>query len=623
MRIAVITSSYPRYTGDGAAPFVQSLSIALQKRGHTIEILAPYDVDVREDEAQSIKVERFKYIYPLRWHILGHARSLDGDTRLRPLSVVLLPLFLISGLHQLLKLTRSQHTDLIHAHWLLPNGLVAMWAASIRKIPFMISLHGSDMYMAGKKKAFGWVARRILKRAGAVSACSQELKERAEALGAEGKVHLIAWGADPNKFKLLQDKIEMRKCLGLAADQLVICSLGRMVAKKGFSVLVDAFARLVASEGNAKLCLVIGGDGPERQKLKAKADDLGIAAYVDLPGRINWQQVPEFLGAADMFVLPSVRDAHGNLDGLPTVLLEAMSCGLPCVASDVGGVNLVIRNGENGWLVRPGSSEDIFKRLTSLVTDEKSRTTLGNQARFDVETKFNWDRVALTFEKLATAVLVQKNKFRLGTMYRNAILPELIPLPAADCVLDIGCRDDSWLKKLDAGLRVGVDLHPQPSSDDVLMVSADATHLPFRRDAFDLVTALDMIEHVEVVPPIIDEISRVLQAKGDLIITTPAQDIKLFPSFLTGWVSKSWGHYWRPGFTKKEVGKMLQNDFNYAVMPWQAKTYLRSYLFLKTLSFINAKWAIKSLKKVIKHDIKHPMGRQGYWLVTGKRKGSG
>ena len=114
---------------------------------------------------------------------------------------------------------------------------------------------------------------------------------------------------------------------------------------------------------------MIGGDGPLIGELKELASILGISSSVQFIGRVPWNEVPDIFAAADIFVLPSVRDPAGNLDGLPTVLLEAMGCGSAIIASDIGGVSLAIRIHENGLLVTPGSVDELTQALLDLLND--------------------------------------------------------------------------------------------------------------------------------------------------------------------------------------------------------------------------------------------------------------
>jgi len=138
----------------------------------------------------------------------------------------------------------------------------------------------------------------------------------------------------------------------------------------------------------------LAGAGAQKTELEQLAASLGIQRHTTFTGRIPWNEVPIYLASIDIFVLPSVRDRHGNIDGLPTVLPEAMSVGAAVVASDIGGVNLVVRNSENGLLVPPGEVHTLAQALISLVGDEHRRKALGQAARQAVIDQFNWDHVA-------------------------------------------------------------------------------------------------------------------------------------------------------------------------------------------------------------------------------------
>jgi glycosyltransferase involved in cell wall biosynthesis len=141
--------------------------------------------------------------------------------------------------------------------------------------------------------------------------------------------------------------------------------------------------------------LVIGGDGPLREELVLETDRLGISKHVSFVGRIPWNCVQEFLASADIFVLPSMRDKNGAVDGLPTVLLEAMSCATPVIASDIGGVSMVIENDRTGLLVPPGDVASLVDAIAMLAGNPDKRQAIGQAARRSVVENFNWNSVVL------------------------------------------------------------------------------------------------------------------------------------------------------------------------------------------------------------------------------------
>lgn len=396
MKISVIASSYPRYIGDGVAPFVKSISEALHKRGHHIEVVAPYDVEVNPEKTGSVMVHRFRYIWPKRFHIMGHARALRADVKLSPITLLLLPFYILAATLKLIKVSKDMKAEVIHNHWVLPNGVPAAITSKLLKIPFIISLHGSDIFMADKNFLFRGVARWVFSHASYVTACSQELFDRAKKIYPDINVQLLAWGADPDVFKPLTNRKKIREKYGWSEEKVVIITLGRFVYKKGFDRLLSIVPDLLRESEN--ILVVIGGSGPLAGRFNSVVESLGINDYVSFPGQISWDEVPEFLGAADIFVLPSLRDEAGNLDGLPTVLLEAMACGLPCVASRVGGVELVYEHLNYDYLVSPDNNQALLEDVLSLLKEQKLRENLGQRSRELVENIFNWENVAIAFE---------------------------------------------------------------------------------------------------------------------------------------------------------------------------------------------------------------------------------
>ncbi len=149
--IVVVTSSYTRYPGDATAPFVKSICDQLAEFGHKIEVIAPYDPDIKPMDYGIVHVNRYKYIWPDRLHRMGHSRSMDSNSKIRLLSYFLLPFFLLSGILTLWRITSIQNAEVIYAHWVVPNGLIAAVVSRITGIPYIISLHGSDIFVAKKK----------------------------------------------------------------------------------------------------------------------------------------------------------------------------------------------------------------------------------------------------------------------------------------------------------------------------------------------------------------------------------------------------------------------------------------------------------------------------------------
>lgn len=392
MRIAMLTSSYPRFTSDGTAPFIQSIAETLVALGHDVSVVAPYDALVKPMDTHGVHLYRFKYAPFSSWHIMGHARALEADVRLNPLSFLLAPSFLASAAFNLLEVAKKQRSEIIYAHWVIPNGPSAAWVAKQLRLPLMISLHGSDIFVAKKNFLFRAAARWAFRQAKSVSACSPELRAGALDLDApKNTTRLVPYGVDPVKFHPNQRSNEFRDQLGLKPNELAIGSIGRMVHKKGFELLIRAFAAVIHDLPHARL--VIGGSGPLLAPLKELARSLRVEDAVIFTGNVAWDDVPVFLASLDLFVLPSKKDSAGNLDGLPNVLLEAMASGVAVIASDIGGVRLAVEDHVSGRIFTPGDEHGLANQIMELLQQPDLRETLAAQARTKVEKQLNWQYI--------------------------------------------------------------------------------------------------------------------------------------------------------------------------------------------------------------------------------------
>jgi glycosyltransferase involved in cell wall biosynthesis len=392
----MITSSYPRYTGDGAGSFVASLARALAGLGHDIHVIAPYDPQVADMDQAGVQVHRFRYAPLSDWHIAGHGHALEADRSMKGAVPLLMPGYLAAGWGAGMRLCRREPFDLIHGHWAVPGGLLAGWLARSTRLPFVISMHGSDVYVLERNRLYAALARGTLRRAQTMLACSQDLRRRSMALGVPAdKCLVVPYGADSDRYRT-GDGARLRTTLGIPPEAPVVGALGRLVHKKGFEHLITAMPRVIAAMPGAYG--VIGGAGDLLDALRRQAGECGVAHRVLLPGAIDWQQTPDFYAMCDVVAVPSVVDARGNVDGLPNVLLEAMASGRAIVASRVGGLPDVLQHEKTGLLVPPGSAESLADAVIRLLGDATVRDRLGDAARHWIATAQSWEQIARQHE---------------------------------------------------------------------------------------------------------------------------------------------------------------------------------------------------------------------------------
>jgi glycosyltransferase involved in cell wall biosynthesis len=271
----------------------------------------------------------------------------------------------------------------VHAHWLVPNAAMILGIPQAHRVPLVVSLHGSDVFLAERLLPARILARRTLRAAGAITACSGDLMERALRLGAPpARTRLVPYGVDLQAFAPREAKALVRARLGVPEGRLFVLALGRLVEKKGFGDLLDAAARI------SGVHVVIAGAGDLRSELEAGARAQGTA--VTFAGALDREAVAAALSAADVVVVPSVRDRAGNVDGLPNVLLEALAAGRAVVATRVAGIPEVIQHESNGLLVPERDPAALAAALERLGREPETRARLGASARHTAETTLTW-----------------------------------------------------------------------------------------------------------------------------------------------------------------------------------------------------------------------------------------
>ncbi|MGE0452859.1 MAG: glycosyltransferase [Vicinamibacteria bacterium] len=393
MNVLMLTSSYPKFPGDVTAPFVEEIARGLRARGHQLDVVLPFHPDLRRPQEPGLRFFPYRYAPHPDWNVWGYAASLLADVRVKRRVYLLAPLVAFALRAELGRRLLARRYDVVHAHWVVPNAAMGLGVVRAHGVPLVVSLHGSDVYLAEKNALAGAFARRALEAAGAVTACSADLAERALALGAPpARLRSVRYGVDLERFAPAAADGELRARLGAPADALLVFAIGRLVEKKGFAVLVEA-----AAKTGVRLHVAIAGAGDLAPALRERAAALG--APVTLVGPLGHDLVPRALRAADVVAVPSVVDRAGNVDGLPNTLLEALAAGRPLVASRVAGIPEVVEDGRNGVLVAPGDPDALAAALRRLAGDPDLRERLGREARRRALSSLGWDAAARAFEE--------------------------------------------------------------------------------------------------------------------------------------------------------------------------------------------------------------------------------
>ncbi len=399
----MLASSYPKYPGETTAPFIEEIAAGAAARGHAVTLLLPWHPEIRRPPVErGVRLCFFRYAPHPALNIWGYAQALLSDTHIKRRALAAAPFALAAttlALFRALAAARRAAApfDLVQAHWLLPNGPPAALAARAYGLPLVVSLHGSDIYLAERGRAMMAVAAGTFRSAAAVTACSSDLRDRGVSLGARpATCTVIPYGVNSQEFRPDADaRAAVRAELGLEDHAPLVVGLGRLVAKKGFGILLDAWPHVLAHAPQATLCIV--GYGDLRGPLEDQAQRLGLAARVRFAGQLERRRAAAYLAAADVFALPIVRE---GVDGLPNVLLEAMGTGRPVVASRVAGVPDVIDDGVHGIIVPERDPVALATAILRLIRDRPFAERLGRAARARVEQELTWERTCARFERV-------------------------------------------------------------------------------------------------------------------------------------------------------------------------------------------------------------------------------
>jgi glycosyltransferase involved in cell wall biosynthesis len=256
------------------------------------------------------------------------------------------------------KLLRARFSfDLIDAHYCYPDGVAAALLGRSLGRPVVITARGTDVNLLPEYRVPRRMIRWAAQRSAGLIAVSEALRDRLIELGVPGRsIQVLRNGVDLELFAP-QDRAAARRELELDATGPVIASVGWLAPTKGFDLVVRAAAAL------RDATLIIAGEGPDTATLRRLARELGIGERVRLLGSMSQQRLAAVYNAADVLVLASVRE------GFPNVLLEALACGTPVVATAVGGIPEIVRERVAGRLIEERTAEAIAVALRDLLAD--------------------------------------------------------------------------------------------------------------------------------------------------------------------------------------------------------------------------------------------------------------
>jgi glycosyltransferase involved in cell wall biosynthesis len=331
MKVGLLTTSFPRYTGDVAGDFVLGFARALHQHGHRVDVLAPEPRERFTDANEpGIVVHHVPYARPRALQRTFYGAGVPDNLARDPLAWLGLAPFSASLGYQAWK--RSGDWDAVVSHWALP---CALTAAAIRGQRRHIAvLHSADIHLLSRLPGRARLARSIARGADVLWFVSEAQQERFRALLPQGESlpHslICPMGIDVNARDVFDGDTRAAFRRRHQLQGFCVLLLGRHVSIKGYDVALRAAAL------GGEITLLIAGEGPMRSTWMRQARELGVRAH--WLGHVHGDDKQRWLRAADAFALPSRTLASGRSEGLPCALLEALAAGLPAVASDLPGI---------------------------------------------------------------------------------------------------------------------------------------------------------------------------------------------------------------------------------------------------------------------------------------------
>jgi glycosyltransferase involved in cell wall biosynthesis len=381
--LLVLASTYPRWRDDPEPGFVHELCRRLVDRFQVIAVVPDAPGAEPSDTLDGVEVVRYRYA-PRRWQTLVNNGGIVTNLRRSRWKWLLVPGFVLGQYLVARRLMRERAIEVIHAHWLLPQGLIARSLGRRAHVPYVVTSHGGDLFGL-RGRILTALKRKVAASCAAMTVVSSAMRDEATRLGLQPpRLEVLPMGVDLRK-RFVPDPQQVR-----ATDELLF--VGRLVPKKGLPHLLDAMPAVLAQRPATVLNIV--GFGPEEDALKAQARRLGIESSVKFAGATPQHELPALYRHASLFVAPFIRDASGNQEGLPVVLMEAIGCGCPVVVGHVAGVQDLLGVAAREISVQPEDTAALAAAFLAWLENPQQAAIRATAIRDAAAARVDWQHIA-------------------------------------------------------------------------------------------------------------------------------------------------------------------------------------------------------------------------------------
>lgn len=381
--LLVLASTYPRWRNDPEPGFVHELCRRLVDRFHVIALVPDAPGADPDGTLDGVEIVRFRYA-PRRWQTLVNHGGIVTNLRRFRWKWLLVPGFVFAQYLAARRLMRRRKVDVVHAHWLIPQGLIARSLKSGTAVPYLVTSHGGDLFGL-RGRLLEALKRRVAGSSSAMTVVSTAMRDEAMRIGLHPpRLVVLPMGVDLRERFVADAQVER------VGDELLF--VGRLVPKKGLPHLLSAIPAVLA--GRPEVTLTIAGFGPEEALLRLQAQQLGIESHVNFLGAMSQESLPALYRRASIFVAPFIRDGSGNQEGLPVVLMEAIGCGCPVIVGEVAGVRDLLGDAANEVCVDPRDTQAFASAILATLDDPANAQERARMIRLTAAGRVDWQVIA-------------------------------------------------------------------------------------------------------------------------------------------------------------------------------------------------------------------------------------